>query len=228
MDIPKNWTFKSAEIAQGFDAHVREQLPWYDLLSDFVANLARHYMPEKGRVYDIGASTGNLACLLEDTITARGIEYLCIDNAKEMAGAFRAHHCQLEIADAVGYPYKPFDLGICFLVLMFLPVEKRLDYVKELYAKLRTGGALIIVDKLESQGGTVSQAFYRSLLGQKMKQGAKPEDVLRKEISLAGIQRPLSRTFFEPFNAYLVFRFGDFNAWVIEKPETKVFTHRND
>ena len=30
MEIPKNWSFASQEVAKNFDNHVREQLPWYD------------------------------------------------------------------------------------------------------------------------------------------------------------------------------------------------------
>ena len=31
MEIPKEWTFENASVAQSFNQHVREQLPWYDL-----------------------------------------------------------------------------------------------------------------------------------------------------------------------------------------------------
>ena len=31
MVVPENWTFESKEVADHFDEHVREQLPWYDL-----------------------------------------------------------------------------------------------------------------------------------------------------------------------------------------------------
>ena len=60
MKIPTEWTFKSSDVAEGFDNHVREQLPWYDLVTDGLRQLARHYIPQNGLVYDIGASTGNM------------------------------------------------------------------------------------------------------------------------------------------------------------------------
>ena len=31
-----SWTFESKEVAKNFDKHVREQLPWYDMLTDAV------------------------------------------------------------------------------------------------------------------------------------------------------------------------------------------------
>ena len=62
MQIPSegSWSFDADGIADAFDDHVREQLPWYDLATDALIHIARHYIPEGGIVYDIGASTGNM------------------------------------------------------------------------------------------------------------------------------------------------------------------------
>ena len=55
LEIPKDWTFRSGEIANHFDQHVREQLPWYDVATNAVAQFSRYYIPQGGVVYDIGA-----------------------------------------------------------------------------------------------------------------------------------------------------------------------------
>ena len=56
MKIPRDWTFKKFSIAKGFDRHVREQLPWYDLATGIVRHIVRHYLNRGGLVYDIGAN----------------------------------------------------------------------------------------------------------------------------------------------------------------------------
>ena len=71
MDIPTNWTFETSGVAKGFDRHVREQLPWYDLATNAILHVARHYIPENGLVYDFGASTGNIGRALEPILTKR-------------------------------------------------------------------------------------------------------------------------------------------------------------
>jgi hypothetical protein len=58
--VPADWTFKNANVAQNFDQHVREQLPWYELATAIATHFGRHYMPENGLMYDLGASTGNI------------------------------------------------------------------------------------------------------------------------------------------------------------------------
>lgn len=57
----KSWSFESREVADKFDKHVREQLPWYDMITDAVVYIARNYLTEGNRIVDIGASTGNLS-----------------------------------------------------------------------------------------------------------------------------------------------------------------------
>lgn len=85
MDIPRNWTFENSEIATGFDRPVREQLPWYDLATGSIAHIARHYIPQDGLVYDIGAATGNIGGALQPTLTDRNAWLISIESSGEMA-----------------------------------------------------------------------------------------------------------------------------------------------
>lgn len=85
MKIPKKWTFKSREVANNFDAHVREQLPWYDMATAAVAHMGRHYIPHGGLCYDIGASTGNISRSLADTLKERSARMISIEESREMA-----------------------------------------------------------------------------------------------------------------------------------------------
>lgn len=65
----QDWTFQG--FAPEFDAHVREQLPWYGMATESVALIARHYIPRRGLVYDLGASTGNVGRVLASTLHER-------------------------------------------------------------------------------------------------------------------------------------------------------------
>ena len=217
MKVPDSWTFKDKNVANEFDKHVREQLPWYEIVQELVAHTALLYMPEGGRVYDIGASTGNLSDKLREKIEARRIEWVSIDNAKEMAGNFRGVG-ELTICDATRYAYKRHNLSILFLSLMFLPVSERGPWLRALYDRIKPGGALIIVDKQEPEGGNLQTEMHRFVMRCKVLTGTPAEDILKKEFSLTGIQNPLPRDFFDEYkNVTEIFRLGDFAAWVIEK-----------
>ncbi len=215
-----DWTFKTAAIAQDFDAHVREQLPWYDLATGAVCHIARHYIPEGGRVYDIGASTGNIGKALADTLAQRQAELIAIEASPAMVRQYAGPGTIIE-ADALTYPFEFYDVAIAFLVLMFMPAGKRKDFLHGLCAKIRPGGCLILFDKTDGRGGYLSTVMHRLTIAGKVAQGAKSDDIIAKELSLIGVQRPLGARFMEYAtpSAVEVFRFGEFAGWVIERPE---------
>ena len=190
MDIPDNWTFKTKEIAQGFDNHVREQLPWYDLATDAVAHIARHYIPTDGLVYDIGASTGNIGNSIRDVIEDRHCTFVAIEES---------------------------DFAVCFLLVMFVPIYKRKGFLNVLKRKLRPGGAIVIVDKVTTPGGYAGTVLRRMAMKFKLDAGVDAESVLKKELSLAGYQRPIDPSILD-IRAVQFLQFGEFCGWIIDSP----------
>jgi tRNA (cmo5U34)-methyltransferase len=217
MKIPSNWTFKSAEVAEGFDRHVREQLPWYDLTTGIVAHVARHYIPEGGLVYDIGASTGNIGRALSDTLEKRNANLVAIDNAPEMSAIYQGPG-EIVTADALEFDYERFDFAVAFLALMFFPVTKRRSWVHSMTAKIKPGGAMLIFDKCSPGKGYASTVLSRLALAGKRASGVPADEIVEKELSLAGVQRPIDWMAVIPPQSIEVFRFGDFAGWLIEGP----------
>jgi tRNA (cmo5U34)-methyltransferase len=216
IDIPANWTFENASVAAGFDRHVREQLPWYDLTTGIVSHLARHYIPRGGLVYDIGASTGNIGKAIADTLQSRDARLVAIESSAEMAERY-AGPGQIIHADATGFNFAPCDFAVCFLVVMFMPPRIRSAFLRRLFKQILPGGALVVVDKCAPVDGYPSVVLQRLTLAGKIAAGVSPEEVLEKELSLSGIQRPIHPHEL-PSGGIEVFRFGDFAGWLFEKP----------
>ncbi len=217
LEIPQHWTFRSRAVAKHFDQHVREQLPWYEIATQAVAHFGRHYIPNGGRVYDIGASTGNIGNALAETLGQRKAKFTAIEESQEMAERY-AGPPQLVVTDAVSYAFEPFDFAVCFLVFMFLPVATRGSFLRRLQSLTKPGGSLVILDKVQMPPGYVGTAFSRLTLQQKLAVGAEPSAILQKELSLAGYQRPLD-TRLLPKTARVFFQVGEFVGWIIESPE---------
>jgi tRNA (cmo5U34)-methyltransferase len=217
MDIPAEWTFKRPEIAAAFDRHVREQLPWYDLATGIVAHVGRHFIPEGGLVVDIGASTGNIGRALARTLEARKAELIAVDNSADMAERYDAPG-KLVVKDVREFDYLSVapDLIVSFLCLMFVPVPHRRPLIARMIRSLRPGGAAIIFDKTPSLPGYLGTVMYRLALSAKYEAGAKPEEIIAKELSLAGSQRPLDPLEIPEFVE--IFRFGDFAGFLYQRP----------
>ena len=213
MDIPREWSFENTDVASGFDRHVREQLPWYDLVTGAVAHIARHYIPKGGLVYDIGASTGNIGCSISETIRERKATLIGIESSAEMCALYKAPGELVQI-DALDYRFQPYDLAICYLVLMFVPIGKRQEFIDYLKSLIKPGGALLIVDKCEAATGYEATVFWRLTLAGKIAAGVDAKSVIAKELSLSGVQRPLDPAMLGA-DAIQWFRFGDFAGWIV-------------
>ena len=213
--VPDRWTFNDEKVARIFDQHVREQLPWYDLATGAVAQIARHYIGPGGLVYDIGASTGNIGNALALTLTERNASLVAIESAPEMADRYEGPG-DLVIGDATRFDYEPFDLAVCFLALIFMRPEDSRDLLRELKAKARYGGAIIVVERMLPPDSYMGIVTSRLTLSAKRDSGVSAEEIVAKELSLGGVQRPLPREILDDLDAVEWFRFGDFAGWVIE------------
>lgn len=216
MDIPSNWSFETAGVAAGFDRHVREQLPWYDLATNAITHIARHYIPDGGLVYDLGAATGNIGRAIAPVLQDRNARLIGIEPSAEMVKRYQSPG-EIVCAKAEDHEYEAFDLAVVFLTLMFIEPRKRVLLMNRLRLACRPGGAIVVFDKLEPAGGYLSTVFYRLTLAGKRAAGVTSEEIVEKELSLSGVQRPVVESQLGGA-AYLWFKFGDFAGWVIERP----------
>ena len=217
MKIPSNWTFENTEVAKNFNKHVREQLPFYDLATNAITHIARHYIPENGLVYDIGASTGNIGRSITELLKDRNAKLIALEKSTEMVKKYDCKIGELINIDAIKYNFKPHNLAIFYLVLMFVPVSQRIELITKVYNQLMKGGAIIIFDKEINEGGYFGTVMYRLILANKIASGVSTEDVVVKELSLAGVQIPFNPKDYKEFKIKRWFKYGDFGGWVIEK-----------
>lgn len=215
MRIPDRWTFDAPDVADNFERHVREQLPWYDLVTAGVQHIARHYIQPGGLVYDLGAGTGNVGRAIADILTERGASLYAIEPSEEMVkrydGPGTVEHARAEDID-----FHPFDLAVSLLTLMFVPPAEVPDLLEHMVKAMRPGGAIILVERTLPPAGYMSVVSSRLTLAAKMAAGADSGDILAKELSLAGVQRPIDPRLLEDYGAVEWFRFANFGGYVIE------------
>jgi tRNA (cmo5U34)-methyltransferase len=215
-----SWTFETKEIAETFDSHVREQLPWYDMVTDAVCYIARNYLTEGGVVVDVGASTGNMIDKLMPLVEERWADVVAIEKSKSMCNILqkkykKSDYVVIENNDVINHELPNADVLIVFLTMMFIPIRKRKALMSALRASCKQGGVIVVVDKVADHDGYFSTVLKRLTMQFKLQQGAKPEDVLNKEMSLAGVQIPIDPSILGE-DAKQFFRMGEFAGWVIE------------
>ncbi len=138
---------------------------------------------------------------------------MAIECAPNMIEAYQAPG-EVHEGDALDFAYEPFDVAILFLTLMFMPVAARGVFVSRLRQLMRPGGALIIVDKCVPPAGYEGVVNARLTLAGKLQAAVPGDDIVTKEIALAGIQRPLAITELGD-GAIEMSRYGDFAGWIV-------------
>jgi tRNA (cmo5U34)-methyltransferase len=214
-----SWTFDTQEIADTFDQHVREQLPWYDMVTDAVCYITRNYLTEGEDVTDIGASTGNMIEKLIPLLHERAATAIAIEKSPAMMKVLRKRYgnddlVHLEENDIINCRLDLVQVHILFLTMMFVPVHERKKVLNKVRVSTKKGGVIIIVDKVCDHSGYFGTVLKRLGMHWKLQQGAKLEDVAAKEMSLAGVQIPFDAAMIP--DAKQFFRMGEFAGWVIE------------
>lgn len=219
------WSFEARDVAEDFDAHVRSQLPWYDFVTNGLVHIARHYVSELGVVVDVGASTGNVGKALKPVVRARNGLAFAVEKSTEMVRVLKERngieyiYSNVWEQDALDVEWEKkdkIDLIVAFLVIMFVPPKRRRELLSRLYGALAPGGALVVVDRTALASGYAAQVLNRLTLAGKVGTGVPADEIIAKELSLSGVQRPLDPSDL-PGNPVEWFRFGDFAGYLIEK-----------
>jgi hypothetical protein len=99
-----------------------------------------------------------------------------------------------------------------------VPPAVRVKWYRDLATKIKLGGALVVVDKIITPPGYAGTALRRMAMQWKSDSGVSSDDIIAKELSLAGYQRPINPNMLFP-SGQIFFAFGDFMGWVIERSE---------
>ncbi len=210
------WSFDAPGLAGSFDEYVRSQLPFYDLATAAVADVARLHLPADGSVVDLGASTGNVGRALGGLLTSRRANLAAIEPSAEMranyTGGGTLHDGQAQTFTPEARP----DVVVSFLTLAFVPPPQRRATIERWVGMLNPGGALVLVERFHVGAPLLCRHLIHAA---KARAGSCEDDVIAKELSIAGVLRPLPLTLVDRPSAHLFFAYGDFRGYVIEVGE---------
>lgn len=88
-------------------------------------------------MYDFGCSTGNIGKKLADTLALRKASFTPVDNSAAMSEQYDGPG-NIVVVDMATMDLQPFDVAICFLSLMFVPVKDRRPFLNRLQESVET------------------------------------------------------------------------------------------
>ncbi|MDO4643788.1 MAG: carboxy-S-adenosyl-L-methionine synthase CmoA [Cardiobacteriaceae bacterium] len=136
-----------------FPDMIHRSVPGYATLLQLFAVIGANFVPESGRVYDLGCALGGASIALHRFIP-ESATITAVDNSPAMVDRFRAYvegtgilNINVQQADVTTLTFLPANLIVMSFTLQFIPPEARDALLLRIRRTLQTGGALLIAEK---------------------------------------------------------------------------------
>lgn len=198
-EIKKVSDFKfGAKVAGVFDDMVNRSVPFYGEIQRMTAELAADHAQPGTDIYDLGCSTGTTMIGM-DTMVAPGIRFIGVDDSDEMleecrlklAGAGMAREYELRNADlGRGVNIDNASVVVVCLTLQFVRPIHRERLIRDIYDGLCPGGALILVEKILTEGSQFNRDFIDYYYNYKRRNHYSELEISQKREALENVLIP--------------------------------------
>ncbi|MES1214251.1 MAG: carboxy-S-adenosyl-L-methionine synthase CmoA [Bacteroidota bacterium] len=198
-EIEKASDFKfSANVANVFDDMVNRSVPYYGEIQRMMAELTADHAKEGADVYDLGCSTGTTMIGM-NTMVKQDIRFVGIDDSKEMLDKCKSK--LLEIGFSRNYELRCADLNegikinnasvvVLCLTLQFVRPIYRERLLKDIYAGINPGGALILVEKILAEESNFNRDFIKYYYNYKRRNHYSEMEISQKREALENVLIP--------------------------------------
>ncbi len=154
-------------VADVFPDMLRRSIPGYETIIAMLGVLARCYAQDNTRVYDLGCSLGAATLSVHRQTRELSLQHICVDNSSAMIrrceSKLKRHmpaaSIELICGDIQNIQIENASVVLLNFTLQFLPQTTRLALLKNIYKGLRSGGVLILSEKLMCDDDKVNQLF---------------------------------------------------------------------
>lgn len=198
-EIQKASDFKfGANVAKVFDDMVSRSVPYYGEMQRMVAELAADHAKEGSSIYDLGCSTGTTMIGM-NTMVDNNIRFVGIDDSQEMLDK-----CKSKLQE-MGFT-RPYDLHcgdltqnlkienasvvVLCLTLQFVRPIYREKLLRDIFAGINPGGALILVEKILAEESRYNRDFIKYYYNYKRRNNYSELEISQKREALENVLIP--------------------------------------
>ena len=185
-------------VAKVFDDMVSRSVPRYYEVQAATVKLAKKVCPNRGRVIDLGCSTGTTLFSIAEACPE--VELIGIDNSPSMLEQAKMKAASIGLQDRVRFvcqdiaecDYQNADLIVAHYTLQFFPPAGRGEIVAKIYKGLNAGGAVIVSEKLKHSGKRSEEILHGLYHDFKGENGYSKLEISQKREALEGFLVPMS------------------------------------
>ena len=196
-DKPSDFKFTS-KVAGVFDDMVNRSVPFYGEIQRMIAELAANHTQSGTDIYDLGCSTGTTLIGM-NTMVDPAIRFIGVDDSAEMLAK-----CKVKLSEAGmsrAFELRNADIGngiklenasvvVLCLTLQFVRPIHRDRLLKDIYDGLNPGGALILVEKILTEGSHYNREFINYYYNYKRRNNYSELEISQKREALENVLIP--------------------------------------
>jgi tRNA (cmo5U34)-methyltransferase len=144
------------QVVKVFPDMISRSVPGYELVVPMIGMLARRYAQPDSVLYDLGCSLGAASLAMSLAVRAGGTRIVAVDNSEAMVERCRkvvaerrgAVPIDVRLQNMLETPVENASVVVLNFTLQFVAPEERQAQIDRIAAGMRTGGALILSEKI--------------------------------------------------------------------------------
>lgn len=182
--------------ANDFETHIRQSIPNYRGMRKLIPSIAENFVFKDTNIYDLGTSSGDLLCELEDYLpSSLNLSYIGYDIADNLLPSMPSKDINFYNRDITEESLRLFNTSLIFslFTLQFIDLDKRVKLIQKVYDSLSKRGCFLVCEKIYSSEGITEDIFTFSNYESKIVNGLCPNEILTKQTDLKSIMKPLTQ-----------------------------------
>lgn len=190
----------NARVADVFDDMLDRSIPFYKQVIEMAADILGRSLLPGDTVYDLGCSTGTTLLHLARMLESKDLRFVGLDNSGAMLDKALRKAEMFSMADRIVFREQDITRAefsgaggvILNYTLQFISPTVRLEFIKNVYNGLRSGGILILSEKVVNQDKGFNAQFLDSYHQYKKRRGYSELEIANKREALENVLIPLS------------------------------------
>ena len=186
------------EVASVFDDMLKRSIPFYYEIQSMIAELVDSFIPQSGKIYDLGCSTGTTIGLLDKSMQYKSVTFVGVDSSSAMLQRAAQNLAKLRVKKFEllqtdlneGIDIIKADAVILNLVLQFIQPENREKLLQDIFTGLQKTGCLILIEKINSGNKLLDEVYTEAYYKFKKRNLYTDEEVASKRKALENILVP--------------------------------------
>ena len=186
------------QVVRVFPDMIARSVPGYELMVPMIGMLARRYAQQDSRLYDLGCSLGAVSLAMSLAVRASHTEIIAVDNSEAMVTFCKEQlpakagpvPISIRLQNILDTRIENASMVVLNFTLQFLDREQRQKLISQIATGMRSGGALIISEKIcfEDESEQVDQANWHYDF--KRSQGYSELEISQKREALENVLLP--------------------------------------